>query len=358
MKKVLLKFFGENNLGDDLFAYIILKRYKNDFYAYYTKYDALKDFDNIHFKSNFFKRVLNKIVKELFNIHNFCEVQDKKKYDLMIEIGGSIFIESTKKHWLGRGRQYNKNYIPYYILGCNFGPYKTEDFLNLIKKNIFSNAEDICFRDKYSYNLFKDLKNIRYAQDVVFTLDTSYIKAKNSKKAIISVIDVDRKVKNGLKYKYEEKISDLTNFLDKKNYEITFMSFCKKEGDELAIDSILQKLDKSLREKVNVYKYSDNIEEALNIIADSQIVVGSRFHANILGLVFGKTIIPIAYSDKTINSLKDINFKGKIFDIRNIENLYANELTDEDLNYKLDITNIRENAKKQFEKLDKVLNLR
>lgn len=355
MKKVLLKFFGANNLGDDLFAFIMLNRYKNNFYTYYSNYKPLQNQDNIVFKSNFFKRTLDKILREILNIHSFCESNDKKKYDLEVEVGGSIFIESPKKnYWHGKSKQYLKNYIPYYILGCNFGPYKSEEFLSLVKNNIFSKAEDVCFREKASYDLFSSLKSVRYAQDIVFTLDTSKIIKKNSKKVIISVIDAGKKVGLEYKEKYEEKIIEIINFFEREKYKISLMSFCKREGDEEAINSILSKIDSNLKEKIEIYNYHDNINEALNYLADSRVIVGSRFHANILGLVLEKKIIPIAYSDKTVNTFNDLEFSGKIIDIRHLEDFNFNQLK-ENLNYEFDITNIKKNAEKQFEKLDKVL---
>ena len=68
-----------------------------------------------------------------------------------------------------------------------------------------------------------------------------------------------------------------------------------------------------------------------------------------------KTIIPIAYSDKTINVLQDINFKGKYIDIESIDSFDVNELSDKDLSYKLNIDKYKEDANKHFEVLDKVL---
>jgi len=115
-------------------------------------------------------------------------------------------------------------------------------------------------------------------------------------------------------------------------------------------------MDMKLKDKINIYNYKDNIIEALNVMADSQIIVGSRFHANILGLVLQKTIIPIAYSDKTINVLKDMNFKGKIFDIRDMDSFDVNILTDEDLLYKFDTSSLKLSAEEQFKKLDEFKN--
>ena len=68
-----------------------------------------------------------------------------------------------------------------------------------------------------------------------------------------------------------------------------------------------------------------------------------------------KTILPIAYSDKTINTLKDISYKGKIIDIRKLEDFNVDDITEKDLNYKINIDKYRKEAEKHFEKLDKVL---
>ena len=45
---------------------------------------------------------------------------------------------------------------------------KRKNILNFQEK-IFKICTDICFRDKYSYNLFKDIENVRYAPDYAFS---------------------------------------------------------------------------------------------------------------------------------------------------------------------------------------------
>ena len=133
------------------------------------------------------------------------------------------------------------------------------------------------------------------------------------------------------------------------------MSFCKNENDEAAIESIFSRLNDNNKKNITKYFYRGDIHEALNILADCQIVVGSRFHANILGLLFNKTIIPIAYSEKTINVLDDIGFKGIKIKISELEKFDIACLTDEQLNYKCDISFQVKDSQRQFEILDKIL---
>ena len=336
--QIYLNAYLEKNFGDDLFVKIIVDRYKN--HTFYAISNSYKTRDNLQIYKNTLKmRILNKLgQKEKVYINS---------KDISVSIGGSMFIEGLSP--IERKKIYGNN--PYYILGSNFGPYKTEKFY---KKGyeLFKNAEDVCVRDKYTYNLFKDLPNVRYAPDIVFTLDTSKIKISEEKKAIISVIDCENKLGKQYQEKYENMIKEMIKFFIENGYKVALMSFCKRENDEIAIERILNNLDENTKQQVQKYFYDGNVEETLNYIAQSQIIVGTRFHANILGLLLGKTVIPIIYSNKTSEFLKDIKFEGKTIDIKGDCKF---NLTSEDLKYKKYVTKEIEKAQEQFKALDKLL---
>lgn len=60
-------------------------------------------------------------------------------------------------------------------------------------KSIFQSTKDVVFRDKASYNLFKDVSHVRYAPDIVFNLkDTN--KVKNLEYMVVSVISFKNKM--------------------------------------------------------------------------------------------------------------------------------------------------------------------
>lgn len=350
MKKVYLKVYVNCNLGDDIFIYMITKRYQKIKFQLltYKNYDVNYN-GNLEVKRyNFIRKIANKLIILFSNGNNSLENWQMKKSRLTVLIGGSMFMENTsnsRKYFIGGGQ-------PYYILGSNFGPYKTRKYFERFH-NIFSNAKDVCFRDENSYNLFKDLSNVRKASDIIFGLDVNKYKNKTTNNVVISVVDCNLKVGQEYKNTYENKIIELINLFHSQNYSVTLMSFCKAEGDEDAIESIMNKLSKT--NDVNTYFYEGNIDEALNIIGSCQIVVGTRFHANILGLIMNKTIIPIAYSDKTLNALKDINFNGRIFDIRDMDKFDVFSITKDDLDYKCDVSNQIVNSEKHFQELDEIL---
>lgn len=349
MMKIYLKAFIDKNLGDDLFIDIITKRYPNEKFLIDDRAEYLNNENLIFYKKSKISKLLGKILYTCsFSKINY-ETFISKKCDLSVMIGGSMFIEGSSKY-------IEKLQKPLFIIGSNFGPYSTKKFLKNNKK-ILSSAYDVCFRDKESFDLFKDLNNVRYSTDIVFSYKNSDIKISKDKKVVISVIDCDFKAKelgNNYREDYEKKIVEFIEFFNSKNYEVTLMSFCKAQGDEIAINRIMKKTSV----KVSKFYYTGNIEKAVEVIASSSIVIGTRFHANILGLLYNKTIIPISYSNKTTNILKNLKFKGKILNIKDIKKFNVFSLSDEELKYKIDIHNQIIQANSHFEKLDRYLNQR
>ena len=47
----------------------------------------------------------------------------------------------------------------------------------MIIKSSLNLCDDVCFRDLYSYELFKDLSQVRYAPDIVFQMNVDEYKA-------------------------------------------------------------------------------------------------------------------------------------------------------------------------------------
>lgn len=338
--KIYLDAYLNKNLGDDLFIDILLKRYPNHKFFSISKGQKYK-LNNLKVYSNsYLYRALKKFELEKY-IANRC--------DIVVTIGGSMYIENNDKDrdfTLGKNKRY--------ILGSNFGPYQSIDYYNNLYE-VFKEAEDVCFREKYSYELFRDLPNIRYASDIVFAMDTKGINIIENKRAIISVIDCKRKINEKYQETYEDTIIKMIKYLIDKNYSVCLMSFCKEENDEEAINRIVNKLDSTYKEKVDKYFYDGNIEDALNNIGNSNIVIGSRFHAIILGLLLNKSILPIIYSDKTKHVLEENDIDAKIIEIKNLDKFDISILSETDLVKRYDIADLKNNAQKHFEKLDLIL---
>ena len=352
MKKIFLEMYLRKNLGDDLFLRAISRRY--DDVKFYTI--AGNDYiSNLGLKNvcgrSFLRRAIDKLKRKVFGE----SASGGKRYAAKVVLGGSMFIEQRQnKVELKKSlrEKYGDDESPLFVLGANFGPYRNKFYYDEYKK-LFVGAKDVCFRDKYSANLFNDLRNVRMASDIIFGLDVESYSVKQEKKVVVSVINLEKREKLQ-KYleTYEDKIVEISDKYAKCGYEVVLMSFCEYEGDEEAIERILKKVS---NDKIRSYYYRGNIGEALNQIASSEIVIGTRFHAVVLGLTFNKKTLPIIYSDKTRNMLEDIGFAGRFVEINEMSSIDFKDINSGLVRYG-GIKKLRKDSERHFEKLDEYLN--
>ena len=220
----------------------------------------------------------------------------------------------------------------------------------------------MCFRDRYSEEKFAQVPTVRYAPDILFGLEMPQRKC-FEKRVFFSVIDCAAR-KEGISRisQYEESYLDflcqLIRQTQESGYRPVLASFCKAEGDELAIDKILERLSDSSIE-VDTVKYTGtNAQELLQAISDSDFVVASRFHGAILGFDAGKPVLPVVYSDKTIHVLEDAGFQGAVIDLRNIRNEecdFSKMLADCSAQKLNQIGTLRQQSLQHFAKLDNAM---
>ncbi len=364
-KNIFLHCVYENNLGDDLFVYTIVNRYpynkfmviNNNSYKKISQNNNLKVLNINHYIFRIFQIISNMLSKR-----NIIDSYLITRSDIIVTIGGSIFIDRKNQKENKKNLKWYRIKKKSYVIGANIGPIYNNSYIKQIKNIALPYITDMCVRDKKSYEYLRQYKKVRYAPDILFSLDLKQfdlIDKHQEKKVIISVIDINKKknqIKNPNLDKYENLIIELIKYFYQKGYNIELMSFCKKEGDNDAIASIVKKInDNKIKRQIRQYNYLGDVKLAIRELSSATVIVGTRFHANILGLLMEKTVIPIIYNDKTRELLSDIDFKGKYIDIENIDNFSIEKLTEKDLNYKINIDKYRKEAEKHFEKLDKVL---
>lgn len=353
IKKVYIEAVLEKNLGDDLFLNILCERYKNNAIFYTqtnTKYNKKYLPPNLKMCSGIVVHLINGVCTRIFKKRKITGRFLKNKSDVMISIGGSIFAEWGNEYEIAKHFEIYDKKTPYYIIGCNFGPYKTKNFYDFIKTNVLKNAQDVCFRDYYSFECFKDLKNVRLAPDIIFTLKNITPISPLKKRIVFSIIDCDFRFSPEIANNYKETMKKLIIDYINQGFEVNLMSFCKEEKDEKAIKEIIDRIQN--KSNITTYFYDGNVNEALQNINNSDIIVASRFHANILGLKLEKKLISIAYSDKTINALKDIKYQGEIFDIRDVKKFNYENIKNKEYEAKIDFEKISKEAEKHFYKID------
>lgn len=315
VNNVYVSAYFNRNLGDDLFVHLLINRYPNINFCIYGAPKSIKIFSaypNVKITSTlkwYTSRLLHKarIIKK-------PSVDNKllQECGAVIKIGGSIFIEYDK--WLNNWVEFNK---PLFIIGANYGPARTEQFHQLIKDKI-SAAYSCCFRDSYSYDQFCELKNVRYAPDVLFGFDPyNYItRCERPKGLAISVINLsNRSLYKDVSDQYYQTVARIVKHHSEKKIPVTLLSFCCNEGDSEAISNVLRMIN---NKNINVVEYRDDFIPMLEAIEKCETIIATRFHAMILGWIMNKKVIPIIYSQKQTHVINDIAYKGPVFQIEEI----------------------------------------
>lgn len=362
IKKMMIYAYTKINLGDDLFIKILCERYPDTkFYIYAPEiYKGIfSELENLTVIPN--DTLINRIIDYGFHklkLNTNVQRIYSKRCDGVIYIGGSIFMQTD--NWIriyNRKSNYQIRNKPFYVIGANFGPHTDEDFL-LRYKELFKGYTDICFRDTKSYNLFcNELDNVRLADDVVFHLNPVLEKEKD-KNVVISVIKPSyRSELVSYDESYYEKLKAVSIKLLEKGYTITFMAFCEHEGDNEAIASILKRMPQKYtnQKQVNTFIHQGNIEKSLEIFAQSEFVIATRFHAMILGWLYQKKVFPISYSEKMVSVLNDINFLGTYAELKKMDEISVDEIIRGMKKNEVNVTKQIINAEEHFMKLDEYL---
>ena len=369
--KIFLKLYANLNLGDDLFLKILLERYPQiKFYLpasdryklLFNRYENLEVIeDTYNVKYSLFKRMINSVLRKFFLekyikklVSRYSKMFNLNDFDAFVSIGGSIFMQkkifpvyNSVVFYKTAQKKYNNTFF----LGCNFGPYTDSIFLHNYK-DIFAKATDVCFRESNSWELFKDLGNVRYLPDIVFGLDISHYNVPKIQNSVgLTII----KPKANLSLQaYVEKYVELIKYYKKVGYEVFLFSFCEAQGDGVILDLVMESID----DKSNISRviYNGDIDDFLAVYGAMEQMYCGRFHSMILSMIFNQKIFPVIYSSKMTNVLEDINYKGTSLDLEEFCNADVEKMFSQINSNYYDISDCRNKSMQQFKKLDELVN--
>lgn len=336
-KKCYIDGYLRSNFGDDLLFAIMTNRYpKISFYTYsdesYEWFQKVAPNLIVHSTNSTNKKIISRI-KHIYDIFS-----NSKGKECFINLGGSIFIHHPYKRKI-----FNYlNIFAYalyrrilaiffkkiFVIGANFGPYYGDKQYVKVNRSFFSRCEDVCFRDKRSYDIFHDISSVRLSTDIAFTYKGKNI-TKKEKQVFVSLIDPSNSnnfsFTNSQIDEYYKYLCEAITTLYNNGYTIVLSAFCRYQGDTSAV----ARLSDMLQEKKVAFdcmEYNENFHEIISTIQKSTYVLGTRFHASVLGILFNCITVPIVYSSKTTNMLSDIcfpakqivNIKTNMCDIQNI----------------------------------------
>lgn len=361
MKKAFLYAYDRVNLGDDLFVRTLVRRYPDvQFYMWSDQNNRriFADMPNL--------KVIDRDSKLLQLLHRLrpslpsrYKAWLEKRCRAVVYIGGSIFMEYPNWETICTWWEYEAANRPFYVLGANFGPWRTEAYRQKMDA-VFANCQDVCFRDRYSQSLFVQNPRIRQVPDILFAYPMPKAPVKE-KQVFVSVIHcAGRDESHDLSshdQTYTQNMAALLQTYLADGHQLVLASFCKEEGDEEGIRKILEAMGLAKDPRIRVLAYDGTNWEAItSAIAESGYVIATRFHATILAMAAGRPVLPVVYSDKTVHVLADLGFTGTVFDLRkNAPWSHPDSRSNGDAPVPLLSHRIKEDAQLHFAKLDEVL---
>lgn len=352
---IYLIAYCKNNLGDDLFIHIVCSRYPDCNFVILVEDEYNKGLVKIPNLTIIKKGTLIKGIDKIAEYtvgRAIVSCLIAKQCVCTVLLGGSVYMQTNPKWEMSYRMRERIQQVSnaFYLLGGNFGPYLSSDFVNKYMR-LFEHCTDVCFRDLYSYNMFRKLDTVRYAPDIIFSMNKQSIREKDGSITIIPIQPEKRKELKPYSETYYRAIADLVRESLDVGRKTTLQSFCAAEGDHIAVDHILSLLEKEYRDIVDIQNYlGDNLDEILDTINKSEAVVTSRFHGMILGCYFNTKLCPIIYSRKMEDFLIDNNYKGFSTKISCMNHIRLSDvLNDRNM---VESSFLKAGANRQFEYLD------
>ena len=349
-KRILVRAYLSGNLGDDMFVLQLARRYPDFKFLIFSNgiyVNAFKSCYNVKILPPIFYK-LDNLLFRFFKIRPIAFIISKTVL-AVVHIGGSVFIEP--KQW--EDKEYRLPNVKRFYLGTNFGPYKTERFLKNVEKRLL-HAQDVCFRDSYSYHKFSYLKNVRKAPDILFGY-SNYPEICEGEYLGISVIELCRREQLAkMEVPYLDFLIKTIEHFYQNGIKTKLLVFCECEGDLCVAQKIISMLKTS---RAEICVYTQNVEDFLEVINSCRYIIATRFHAMVIGFALKKKVLPIIYSNKQSNVLSDLNYSGDCWNLLEggccsiIPERIFDSMNDE----VIDIDNVKLLSEKHFEKMDQYL---
>lgn len=306
------------NVGDDLFLHKLFSSYPDIRFVMLARKPYREMFSGYRNVTIYEEEGVLLRACEALRIEDRIRWRIPHECDHAVYIGGSIFGEYSD--WKDQHIWYKELFRNdrLYLIGCSWGPCRTKCFEENMTE-VFSGIKDVCFRDRASWRTFSRLPNVRYAPDILFGLDLSrYARIREEKQVLISVINCRAKDAELAEHAsaYDAFIRQLAGQFAGLGYRVILCSFCEAEGDLAAAEEIRDSLSAEVRRNTAVVNYcGTNLEQILQLLAGSEYVVATRFHAMVLGLLAKKRVLPLMYHPKMRHVLADLDFRGAYYDV-------------------------------------------
>lgn len=346
MRIIICGNYGATNIGDELILKGILSYIDAKKHNIIVLSSDPKNTKNLHNVKSLrlvpagFKSLIRGVLK----LSLFRTLRAVKRCDLFILGGGGLFDDSYPRAAIIWGIQALMAYIckkPIFIMAQSFGPLNSP-LTKIIVKAVCNYAKWITVRDEKSKMELENLgvnkakTRVKITADPVFSLNFE-----NEEKE-------EKRKEERLKSKYvlvvlrqpisEGKTQILSEIFDRIHsrygFNILFLPFNKENpNDSAAFSPFLNK------KFIQQMEYTDDFSHIVELIKESQAVVGMRLHSLVLAILIGKPFLALSSYDKIKNMLFGIDLSDSYLNLQDLnaekfnkkfENLIKNKSSNKD----------------------------
>ncbi len=332
---ILIEGYLDRNFGDDMMIRIA---------AYYLK------------KHKFFISAKRKEVLEPFKNNPNINIYDENIYDkidFILRVTGSGFFIKSKRQFVEhifKAIKNKDNGIPKGVIGCNIGPFFNKIGKFLIMREL-KQYSVITVREKYSESFLDKKKITGCYPDILFAMPDSFI-PETLNEGCLGISAYRLRYENNIDF-YKKMAFIADKYIEKTGNKVIIFAFDIEDENDLCAAYTIKSLC-SNKDMVEIVAHDDNGDNIVRNFIRCEKIIGVRFHSCILAMRLGIDFVPIMYSDKTAHVLEDLNYTGKVYNMRSFK---SEDIIEELFNKKsIYISNdIREASKQHFELVEKYI---
>lgn len=287
-------------------------------------------------KTRLFQHIgVNALIKGDFkfaHIDHIAFAASLDQYDLIIQVGGSFFVDlyGTRQYeapLIARSKD-----IPYVMIGHSVGPFSSQRIKKLA--HLCFNDTPILLRESISLEHYNSLalpnpKMVRSA-DTAWLVSPREVPLPHEISTFINQPTVALTLRDlhpfdtrlGIsQQRFEEQIVQLSDHLNTRGYQVVFASTCTGlDGYHKDDRMVAQRVKRQLKDPNAAYVVMDELDDVQLgcLLGQCALTIGTRLHSAIISKNFGTPAFAIAYEHKSQGILDQMGLSMYSIDIHHI----------------------------------------
>lgn len=294
--------------------------------------------------------------------HIVKEIDFLKKYDAIIQVGGSFFVDlygaAQFEHALCALLAGKKMFM----LGHSVGPFESTKYAALASK-IFAQVDELALRETLSEQYMVSAKvntsRVSKGADTAWVVPNKVVTLPNHLTATFNDRPVIAITLRNLapfdqrlgvtQQDYEQEFASLINKLNDQGYKVILCSTCTGiEGYHRDDRMVALQVQRLVNSKENCYVVMDELNdiELGSLLSMCELTIGTRLHSAIISMNFGTPAIAINYEHKSKGIMAQLGMPELSQDI---DSLFNDELFTAVRRILSDLANVTARMKVQVE---------